>query len=328
LPSEQRYCILEIVVINSKRKDINTVKTRIVNLFTRISYKLNFSNKKNNQLLLGLDLLKDKSKIDLLFIVTKNVEKTYTYLFQQPNSIALMEKDGEVIFFRLLEETCEEFLMKHYGCKIKVNSKALRTSLYTKNVLQDLGILFKLPFYALLNSKSQQFRIIYSPIYTSASESFIEALVDNLIIELGNCITYFNVITFSSLYSFRQTFYRSKFLSLRNFERYKNNLIWQLNIKNYLQRPSDIYNNRYRIYILRTTGIYDRIIYANRSNQLLALTKLPLLTVTTIELRDFLISRLDETIYRLSNGLRFTLTSVLGKVIGLIWRGIIEGLKK
>jgi hypothetical protein len=60
----------------------------------------------------------------------------------------------------------------------------------------------------------------------------------------------------------------------------------------------------------------------------LALTKLPLLTVTTIELRDFLISRLDETIYRLSNGLRFTLTSVLGKVIGLIWRGIIEGLKK
>ena len=39
-------------------------------------------------------------------------------------------------------------------------------------------------------------------------------------------------------------------------------------------------------------------------------------------------SRLDETIYRLSNGLRFTLTSVLGRIIGLIWRGIIEGLKK
>jgi hypothetical protein len=130
------------------------------------------------------------------------------------------------------------------------------------------------------------------------------------------------------LYSFRQTFYRSKFLSLRNFERYKNNLVWQLNIKNYLQRPSDIYNNRYSIYILRTTGIYNRIIYANRSNQLTTLSKLPLVTVTTIEVRDFLVSRLDETIYRLSNGLRFTLTSVLGRVIGLIWRGIIEGLKK
>jgi len=314
-------------MVNLERRNLSTTKIRIVNLFTRVSYKLNFSNKKNNQLLLSLDLLKDKTKIDLLFIVTKNIEKTYTDLFQKSNPFALMEKNGEAIFIRLLEETCEEFLMKQYGCKIQINYTALRTSLYTKNVLQDLGIIFKLPFYALLNSKSQQFRIIYSPIYTSASESFIEALIDNLIIELGNCITYFNIVTFSSLYSFRQTFYRSKFLSLRNFERYKNNLVWQLNIKNYLQRPSDIYNNRYRIYILRTTGIYDRVIYANRSNQLTALNKLPLLTVTTIEIRDFLVSRLDETIYRLSNGLRFTLTSVLGRVIGLIWRGIIEGLK-
>lgn len=315
-------------MVNFEQKDKYAIKARIVNLFTRVSYKLNFSNKKNNQLLLSLDLLKDKAKIDLLFIITKNIEQTYTELFQNPNPATLMEKNGEVIFIRLLEETCEEFLMKQYGCKIKINSKALRTSLYTKTIIQDLGIIFKLPFYALLNSKSQQFRITYAPIYTSASESFIEALIDNLIIELGNCITYFNIVTFSSLYSFRQTFYRSKFLSLRNFERYKNNLVWQLNIKNYLQRPSDIYNNRYSIYILRTTGIYNRIIYANRSNQLTTLSKLPLVTVTTIEVRDFLVSRLDETIYRLSNGLRFTLTSVLGRVIGLIWRGIIEGLKK
>lgn len=313
---------------NFEKENINANNTRIANLFTRVSYKLNFSNKKNNQLLFSLDLLKDKTKIDLLFIVAKNLETTYTDIYQQPNPISLMETNGEVIFVRLLEESCEEFLMKQYGCQIKVNSKALRMSLYTKNVLQDLEILFKLPFYALLNPMSQKFRIVYSPIYTSASESFIEALIDNLIIEVGNCITYFNIITFSSLYSFRQNFYRSKFLSLRNFERYKNNLVWQLNIKNYLQRPSDIYNNRYRIYILRTTGIYDRIIYANRSNQLIKLSKLPLLTVTTIELRDFLVSRLDEAIYRLSNGLRFTLTSVLGRVIGLIWRGIIEGLKK
>ena len=315
-------------MVNFNRINIDDINNRVVNLFTRVSYKLNFSNKKNNQLLLSLDLLKDKTRIDLLCIVAKNIEKTYIRLYQQPNPIAVMEKNGDTIFVQLLEETCEEFLMKQYGRKIKINSKTLQTSLYTKNILQDLGIVFKLPFYAILNPKSQQFRTVYSPIYTSASESFIEALIDNLIIELSNCITYFNIVTFSSLHSFRQTFYRSKFLSLRNFERYKNNLVWQLNIKNYLQRPSDLYNNRYRIYILRTTGIYDRIIYANRSTQLLTLKKLPLLTVTTIEFRDFIVSRLDETIYRFSNGLRFTLTSVLGRVIGLIWRGIIEGLKK
>ena len=46
-----------------------------------------------------------------------------------------------------------------------------------------------------------------------------------------------------------------------------------------------------------------------------------------VELRDFLVNRLNETIYFVSKGVRFTLTSIFGQVIGLIWRGIIEGLK-
>ena len=88
-----------------------------------------------------------------------------------------------------------------------------------------------------------------------------------------------------------------------------------------------MYNNRYEIFILRTNGIYCRTIYANRSKEINSLTNFPLLTITFVELRDFLIGRLDETIYFVSKGVRFTLTSILGQVIGLIWRGVIEGLK-
>jgi len=315
-------------VVTLESRNVDRIKKRIIRIFTRVSYKLTFSKKKNNQLLLCLDVLKDSAKINLLFILNKNIEKTYIDLYQQPDSYLLIEKRSEEIFFNLLKETCEEFLMQQYGCKIQINSKDLLMASYTKNLLRDIHILFQLPFYAILNNRASQFRTIYSPIYNSASESFIEALIDNLVIELGNCIIYFTIINFSSLYSFRKTLFRSKFLSLRNVERYKNNLVWQLNVKNYLQRPSDLYNNQYRIYILRTSGIYDRIIYANRSNQLKSLKTIPLFTVTIIELRDFLISRIDEIIYRLSNVIRFTLTSLIGRVIGLIWRGIIEGLKK
>ena len=104
--------------------------------------------------------------------------------------------------------------------------------------------------------------------------------------------------------------------------------IWQLITKIYVQRPLDLYNNRYEIFILRTNGIFRRTIYANRSNEINSLTNLSLLTLVFVELRDFLGSRIDETIYFLSKGLRFTLTTVFGQVIGLIWRGVIEGLKK
>ena len=83
-------------------------------------------------------------------------------------------------------------------------------------------MLFKVPFYALINPKVPVFRSIYFPIYTSASENFLEAILDHLILEISNCIVYLTILQFSSVDTFRQTLYRSKFLSLRNFERFKN----------------------------------------------------------------------------------------------------------
>ena len=55
---------------------------------------------------------------------------------------------------------------------------------------------------------------------------------------------------------------------------------------------------------------------------------LSLLAIVFVEIRDFLMGRLDEIFYVLSKGLRFTFTSIFGQVVGLIWRGVIEGLKK
>jgi hypothetical protein len=53
-----------------------------------------------------------------------------------------------------------------------------------------------------------------------------------------------------------------------------------------------------------------------------------LITLVGIEATDFLISRTDEASYFFGSSVRYTLTSIVGQVIGLVWRGIIEGLKK
>ena len=170
--------------------------------------------------------------------------------------------------------------------------------------------------------------LLFYPVYNYASESLIEALIDNIVLEISNCVVYFGIIQFSSIFAFRQTLYRSKFLSLRNFERFKNNLNWQLIVKAHFQRTVNMYNNRCEIFILRTNGVYCRTIYANRSLELSSSTNIALLTLTFIELKDFVTSRLDEVIYLISKAVRFTLTSVFGQVIGLVWRGVIDGLKR
>lgn len=70
-----------------------------------------------------------------------------------------------------------------------------------------------------------------------------------------------------------------------------------------------------------------RTIYANRSDKLFNLETRSLVTVTIIEIYDFLSSRVDEILYLLGDSLRFALGTTIGKFVGIFWRGIIEGLK-
>jgi len=313
-----------------KTKKESIFKNVVPNIFSKILYKTNFSDKKVNQVLLGTDLLKSPVKKDLLSISLFQVEKVYSELLEdsRSNAFSIMQTKGNLILLLLIKNVCEEFLTKQYGYKVNLNLKEIKHSLYTKNLLRDTEILFQVPYYALADPNSPIFRLIFYPIYNSASASFIEALIDNLILEISNCVVYFLILHFSSVYAFRQTLYKSKFLSLRNFERVKNNLNWQTRIQTYVRRPINLYNNRYDLLVLRTSGLYSRTIYANRTKEIVNLGKFSLLTIVFLEMRDFVTSRLDETLYTVIKVSRFTLTSVLGQVIGLIWRGIIDGLKK
>ena len=211
-------------------------------IFSKLLYKINFSNKKGNSLLLGVDILKEDVKKELLIIAALRIEEIHLNLVSNPNYSKILQKKGKILFLNCIHKVCEDFLTKKYGYPIKVNIESLKNSLYTKNSLKDTEILFNVPLTSLTDPNSPSFRSIYYPIYNFASDSFIESLLDNLILEISNCVVYFSLENFSSVYPFRQIVYRAKFLSLRNLERFKNNLNWQLYIKNYIKRPVNLYN--------------------------------------------------------------------------------------
>jgi hypothetical protein len=297
-------------------------------IFSRIDYKTRFGKEKIGQSVFCLDLLKREVRQDLLSTTNSKLEGIFQRLALEKYPDSIFEDNKKQIFLELVRDVCEDFLNKQYGSSIQIDLCSLKSSFYTKYLLKDLQIFFQVPLYGLINPNAKEFRRIYYPIYLSATEQFLEILLDNLIIEISNCVVYFTIMKFSYTYVFRQTLYRSKFLSLRNLERFKNNIIWQLRLKTYVQDPSDLYENCYRISVLMTDGITKRIIYANRTKQIQTLPNISLGVLTSIELRDFLFCRIDETIYFLSSSLRFLFTSVLGQFIGLVWRGVIDGLKR
>ena len=300
---------------------------RFSNVFARLQYKINFNINNTSSFLLATDLLRDNSKRRLFKIVASNVENVFSELLN--NGASINSVKSKAIFFLLIKSTTQQFLISYYGCNVNVQPNIVKESFYTKNfVLNNEKILLSVPLHILSNNESKLFRSIFVPIYTKAYDSFIESLLDNLIVEITNAVMFIIINEFSFIYEIRKNFYRSNFLSLRNVERFRNNLSWESRIKTFIKGPSDIYNSQQSIWVIRTTGIYYRVIYANRSDEILNFKKVSLLTLVGIETKDFIISRLDEVVYLLGNSIRYTLTSVIGQVIGLVWRGIIEGLKK
>ena len=299
---------------------------KISKIFTRLHYKTNFTMRNTSSQLLPTDLLLDNSKRKLFQIVAFKLEKLFLELIKNESQISL--KNDKSFFPNLIKFTTEEFLISCYGCNIHIRPTLINESFYTKYLLEEEKFLLTIPLQILKDSNSKIFYSIFEPIYNKAYDSFIEALLDNLVVEVTNAIMFLILNEFSFIYDLRKNFYRSNFLSLRNVERFRNNLSWQVRVKRFIKRPGDLYNSQQGIWIIRTTGIYYRTIFANRSRELLKLNNFSIITLLSIEIRDFVVSRIDETIYLFGNTIRYTLTSVFGQVIGLVWRGIIEGLKK
>ena len=297
---------------------------KIEDLFLRMQYKLRSTLKNKGNSLLGIDILRDNAKRDLLKIITLNIETSLLNLIKK-DSICF---DNETVLLHLVKISSEDFLRGWYGSRLTIDSKIIKQSSYFQLLSENSNIILRLPFLTLLNPDTKIFYSTFYPIYTSASDKFLEVLFDNLLIEVSNCVIGLIINEFSEIDTIRQTFYKSQFLSSRNLDKFKNSLIWQNQLKRYVDVPKNLYNSQFGIWRIRSKSIYYRIIYANRSKQLTDLKSTSLLTVTVIETFDFLANRISDILYLFGDSIRFTFGTAVGKFIGVIWRGIIEGLKK
>jgi hypothetical protein len=310
---------------------LNTNEAKILNqqlnlIFVELNYKVNFNLSNNSSYLLPTDLLRDNIKKHLYKVVSLKVEKLiYSVLLKNGK---FDERATEKIFYFLLKSSTEELLNFYFGSHFKINTLRFKNLFYINALATENKVIFTTTLSFLTSANLTLFGSVFYPVYKFTSNTFVAALVDNFIVGITNCVIFYVINELSYLCDVRKMLFRSNFLSLRNLERFKNNLNWQARVKSYFTYPRDTYNNEYNLWVIRTTGVYNRIIYANRSNELKDLTNLSSTTILIIEAKDFLSSRVDEIFYNTGNSIRYTLTSVIGQFVALLWRGIIEGLKK
>lgn len=296
-------------------------------VFTNSYYKLTTTLKNQSNLLLATDLFRDEVKRDLYKIIISVIERKFLK-FAKNKKKTLKPNETKKVFLELVTESLESFFNVYYTPFLKSDNNVVQKSLYIKTTSEDFNTLINILFSSFLKKESKVFKLTFVPIYPAPTANLIELLLDNLVVEVSNCVARIIINEFSLVPDIRQNWYKSNFLSIRNIEKFKNNLAWQDRTIVFIRRPRNIYNSEYGVWSIRRNGIYYRVIYANRVNQLLNLNKASLVMVNYLECQDFVLGRLDETIFLASRGTQYFLTSVLGQAFGLIWKGIVEGLKK
>ncbi len=164
------------------------------------------------------------------------------------------------------------------------------------------------------------------PAHTPEALARAELLLQNLIIQVANGVIQPLLNEFSDIEIVKHNFYGKRLMSSREITRFRNNLSWKYRRNQYIDEPQAIFESRYDLFVLSEIGIKKVAIYSPRRQELEQLQGTQLAVTIAYELRDAIAPRLRGTVGWVGKGVVYVLTQVLGRGIGLILRGVIQGV--
>ena len=87
-----------------------------------------------------------------------------------------------------------------------------------------------------------------------------------------------------------------------------------------------MFESSYQLYIFTELGIRTTIVYAPRTEELKSLTGWRYSVTLWLELKDAIAPRLKSLTSFLGRGLVYVLTQIIGRGIGLVGKGILQGI--
>jgi Protein of unknown function (DUF3685) len=161
---------------------------------------------------------------------------------------------------------------------------------------------------------------------TVPANEYIQDLLANTIIQMANAVVQPFLNRFSDLESVKQKFYHPDLLATRDITRFRNHLSWHYYLQEKYLQPIAIFESQQRLLVLRSTGIAHRSVYAPRRQELAKLTGIPWLVTILLEIRDAITPPWQVVTTFLGNVLVYFLTEIIGRGLGLVGRGVLQGL--
>jgi len=300
-------------------------------LFACVVNKLQFSLENLTDLPLEIDILRDDKKREILYTVLQKLADTLDELRESHIEMNQLSEVYQMSLVDLWKASITDFFGKFSRIKVDNTEVEIVNLLLQDREIVQTEILNKIPFVLELFSYLifQNQLIIDNIAYSSYSKEAKERgsmLLENLLIQVANGMIQPLLNRFANISYVKQNYYNQTLASTREIERIRNDLSWKYRLKNYIQEPQEIFESRYEIFVFAPRGIAKTSIYAHRNDELARLTGIPLTVTLVLEFRDAIAPRLKSLVSFLGSGVVFVLTKIVGRAIGLIGRGILQGI--
>ena len=302
-----------------------------ITIFASTQERLEFSLENLTSNPLEIDIFREDKKRELLYLILQKIEDILADLrFSQVQRDRLPAMQA-IILHDLWQATTIDFFGRYSTLLVGGITVDFVNSLLQAEIVVQTAILDKIPLVSDLFS----YLLFATPLVidnTSFAAETLEAkeraetILQNLIIQVANAVVQPLLNQFADLEVIKQNYYDRRLISTREIERFRNNLSWKYRAKTYFEEPRQIFESRYELFLLAPRGIAKTSIYAPRDRELAGLSGIPLIVTLALELRDAIAPRLQAVVSFVGSGIIFVLTQVVGKTIGLIGRGVLQGL--
>ncbi|UJS05421.1 DUF3685 domain-containing protein [Cylindrospermopsis raciborskii] len=300
-------------------------------IFTSCLDKLHSHLSNIGEVPLEIDILREEKKKELLYLILQKLSQRLDKLRDCQFEISQLSNLKKEILYDLWEGVVREF----YGQIPQVNVG--KSTIETVGFLLDNArgveteILDKIPLveellsYLIWQTDLYVDNRLYSPGSESANYQIL-MILENLLIQIANGVLQPLINLLADVETVKQHFYDRHFISTREIERFRNNLSWKYWLTRHFGEPQAIFESRYELFVIAPRGITKTSIYSPRNQQLANLSGIPLVVTLALEFRDAIAPRLQSLLSFVGNVIVFVLTKIVGRGLGLIARGVLQGL--
>ncbi|MBG1268887.1 DUF3685 domain-containing protein [Nostoc sp. WHI] len=300
-------------------------------LFASCVTKLQFPLQNVTDIPLEIDIFREDKKRELLYLILQKLAEQLDELRASQIEANQLYEVINILISDLWQAAITDFFGKF--SRIKLGNKNIEIvnlllqdiEIVQRDIINKIPLVFELYCYLLFQTELYIDNASY-PVVSAEAKSQALMILENLLIQVANGVVQPLLNSLADVEAIKQNFYGRQLISTREIERFRNDLSWKYRLKSYINEPKAVFESRYELFVIVPRGIANTTVYAPRNQELAKLSNIPLFVTLFLEFSDAIAPRLKSLLAFVGSGIVFILTQIIGRGLGLIGRGILQGI--